>query len=224
MKTCLECPSPISDRSTRCRPCARSRVGKNQLGKKRGPQKHKKKPPQPAPEGFVEIAGMQSIKQLCEAFGKGPKVIIRWRRENGITAFRPTPTKLLPKPRIAIPEDFEETARRMTANALKDHYRRSGNTILRWIAETGVTPPAGARKLVQFIRPANNKQYTGDYREDSEAGRAQYDLQRDGWTVYRCNDTGRQSQGGKFWRCGRNIVTDAELIERAERCRRKRAA
>jgi hypothetical protein len=65
---------------------------------------------------------------------------------------------------------------------------------------------------------------TSSHRDMSAAGQAADVLRRDRWIVFKANDKGRQDAAGKFWVCGRSLLTGEELIERAERAARRLAA
>lgn len=112
------------------------------------------------------------------------------------------------------PEDFAEQARHMTRAALARHYGRDTHVIDRWRAETGavvrkpVIVASQDRGLSDMFRP---------WRDGSLAGRAADYLRKWG-PVFRCDEQGHQTNAGTHWnRGGRTILTDAELIERAER-------
>ncbi len=48
-------------------------------------------------------------------------------------------------------------------------------------------------------------------------------IQRERFAVYRCEDNGKANPNGKFWRVGNVVLTPDELLERAERYRRRAA-
>lgn len=137
-----------------------------------------------------------------------------------------------------LPADFAAKFHLMSVEALADYYHRSQKTISAWATKAGlkrVRPPMVRADRLSRARPVSApkpivKSYAAPrlvthhkgtireiWRDSTEAGKAQEILQRDKWAVYRCDESGRQDVTGKLWRCGRVIVTDAELIERAAR-------
>ena len=127
---------------------------------------------------------------------------------------------------IPIPDDFAQQWQTMCQQALAEHFGVSRPLVRRWTRILGLVRPNTAKvtRYAQDRARAAPKLMTHHkatavevWRDNSAAGEAQRILQGDKWVVYRCDETGRQSQGGKLWRCGEKIVTDAELIERAGR-------
>ncbi len=136
-------------------------------------------------------------------------------------------------PNRAMPADFPERAKTSTNKALIAHYKSSAGTIKRWREECGVALDAevvNARRaqggMSGNASPVRKRFITGLVpqavaeikRDMSRAGLAASFMQRDGWVCHRCTADGRAMPGtGSHWRLGRLVVTDAELIERAER-------
>lgn len=166
-----------------------------------------------------------SIIDAAARYGLGP-----WLSKPGVKA----------KASAAIPRDFAKKRERMTKAQLCRHYRRGMTTISAW--ESALKLPPKVREprktKVKWAPPVNDKPRAipantstkpttpiDRYQRDMSAeGQAQEVLQRDGWVVYRCTSTGMPSHGGSHWQCGRLVVTGAELVERAERVLRRRAA
>jgi len=183
------------------------------------------------------IAGLNAA-QIAESMGngRGRKGVLNAAKHYALGEWasnkggRPTDT---------IPDDFAEKWATMTIRDLMVVYSRSFNTITKWTRKLNLKRPRRAvakPQTVSFIRqaPSEKRRFVKDryanaptnthQRDMSAAGIAADVLRRDRWAVYRCNEAGHQSIGGKFWRCGRVVVTDAELIERAARIERKLAA
>lgn len=141
------------------------------------------------------------------------------------------------------PDDFAEQAETKGTNALSAYYGASKKIVRRWFAETGAKklPP----QIVGNTKPRTEKQlavsrrsYPGKvgsrpvggsaadrtfhavateiHRDTSVAGMAADHLRRIA-PVYRCDERGRQDVKGALWRVGNGILTDAEVIARAER-------
>lgn len=116
----------------------------------------------------------------------------------------------------------------MTRTMLAKHYSRSTDTIDRWCREMNVR----AMPAIPFGSPKAADRIFGtsrviNQREQTPAGRAAAFLQHYG-PIFRCDVRGMPLQDGFFWSCGRLVLSDDELIERAEEKRardaRRRAA
>lgn len=175
-------------------------------------------PPRPVPADFADHAPHESNTKLLRRYNCGHKLLYRWRRETGIPA--DTIHILLP---AEVPDGFALVAPDMTMHELRERYGRAAGTIRKWCRATGVTPRRAERRVTspravmignaeRRFTPLNTRT-----RDMSRAGQAATFLQRLG-PVYRCDASGRQDPKGTRWnRGGRTILTDAELIERAER-------
>lgn len=64
-------------------------------------------------------------------------------------------------------------------------------------------------------------QLTRDLRYISMFDEAADALRRERFVVFRCDDRGRADQKGEFWRLGNTLLTPDELLQRAEKYRRK---
>lgn len=162
---------------------------------------------EPAPADFATVANGMSIIEAADHYGVGRKKIVRWRKETGvepIKACRP------------VPDGFAATARVMAARSLRVHFSASKLTVERWAAECGV----------ELINRSPHRRALHSYgtsptpaikRDDSPAGRAVDECLRRLAPTYRCDDTGRANPKGSYWRHGRVVLSDAEVIARAER-------
>lgn len=174
-----------------------------------------------------------SVNQISNNLGVGRKAVYGAAERYGYVFPKRKPASRAQP----LPVDFAEKFHTMSYEALADYYQRAVKTIRAWASRAGlkrvrpaVTPANRLSRARPIERPiyqrssaaprlvTHHKAVISEVRRDStEAGKAQEILQRDKWVVYRCDETGRQTQSGKLWRCGRVIVTDAELIERAGR-------
>lgn len=110
-----------------------------------------------------------------------------------------------------MPDDFEAVAA-MPVYKLMRMFRARRETIQRWIRACGIEPgPRANLKAVGAINLATVRNW-------SDADDAAAKLRKFG-PVHRCDEQGRFDIAGHFWRAGWAILTDAEIIERANRRR-----
>lgn len=182
----------------------------------------------PVPDDFAEVASRMTRNQMAAHYGVSHSKLLKWRQESGI---EPLPDMgKVAGARREIPDDFAELAKTMTQTALARHYNvGNGNTIRRWIRDSGITPMKPARaggvkferqpyKPIPFFRcnPRSGMlQEQAKHRYSAEDAAA--DTLRRYAPVYRCNDKGAADINGKFWRMGNSLLTPAELLARAER-------
>ena len=137
------------------------------------------------------------------------------------------------------PADFVEIAATRNTHAICKHYGVGERTVKRWFAEKGIIRTRATRlfdpsKPPRPVKPvtvvASRKPAVSrvnwrkpkpaplpDHRDNSRAGLAAQFLQRFG-PVVRCNEDGRLNATGTHWlRGGRFVLTDDEIIARAER-------
>lgn len=180
----------------------------------------------PFPANIDELLARMSDKALAAELGCAKSTIHRMRKERGVYMlheFKGSGGKAL-KP---MPADFASRADGMTLGEICVAFDCSVQTARRWRKEAGLGPAktgyAPGTAIVRRARqPANHpwrsKKAPVDraYVDTSLVGRAADYLRRFG-PVYRCNDEGRPSIGGRFWRRGGGgVLTDAEIVERAE--------
>jgi len=178
----------------------------------------------------ARIANREGAKSIARSYHASPNTIIRMVKRYELGPWR-TPTSV---PQTPIPDDFLQVAPGKTLTQIAAHYGISRSTAGRMQERAGVVPnvPTKVRakvalkaaKPAQFVRNYSAAPVDRPQRDMSPAGLAQEILQRDRWTVFRCNAEGRADVAGRFWLCGRVICTDAELIERADRAARRMAA
>lgn len=161
----------------------------------------------PVPADFAQYAAVETYDELIRRYRASTNLLARWRRMVGVTR----QVTLLPPP-----EGFRLVAPNHTVRELRVRYGRSFDTIYRWCQLCGVEPrkaaPLAAGASTRNFHPQNHA-----HRDTTRAGMAADFLRRLG-PVFRCTPEGRAKPDGTHWnRGGRTILTDAEIIERAER-------
>jgi len=185
--------------------------------------------PRDRPADYAEVAARMTSVQLRRHYRASTSQIARWSAEVGRQRL-PSHTPVI----IPMPADFPEHAS-LTLEQLMEKYGRARAVLRRWRKEAGYIP--GKPKVVEPAQvpcPAplqvhGLKRMAGvgaplPYRRDmTKAGRAAEYLQQFGG-VWRCAESGKPDPEGKFWRRGNAVLTDAEIIERAEWMRNRREA
>jgi hypothetical protein len=186
----------------------------------------------------------EQISALCEALRTSPSqrdaaaalgltykaVVARIHvlREAGETRL-PSPCRKPGKAMLPIPDDFAERASHTSNARLIARYGVCKGTIARWRRETGtvrrqVRPrPAAAPIEAREPRAASPRSGHARFKVDrvgnrgtSQAGEAAEFLRRFG-PVYRADEHGNPKGRPTHWRRGSFVLTDQEIIERAER-------
>lgn len=118
----------------------------------------------------------------------------------------------------AVPDDFKKMAPLMTKSQLAKHYKvKWMGTIDRWLKEARVqarayVPHANRLSKMGIVhRPAEFVKRKDEFEIAADI------LRRERYPVNRCNENGGYNATGKFWRVGRNVLTNEQLIEKAER-------
>lgn len=188
--------------------------------------------PRSVPDDFRAIQADQTIVELAGRYGVSTDMIDRWRREvGGKSVDKQGP-----------PADFADRWATMSLIHLRKHYRIGSIKAASWIKELGLSRapgkpirskakpkpekvararskpvkaiapkklPALGHRVTQLVAPSRgNGEAAATYLQSNRGG---------GWSVFRCDEAGRQLQGGKFWRVGRMVLPDAEVIAMAER-------
>lgn len=164
----------------------------------------------PMPADFAERREEMTNMQLCAHYGRGMSTVARWASECGTRRVK----SVYVKTGAATPADFAMHAHDTVAN-LCVRYGASRDVVRRWRAEAGVV----VRQALPFMpsrKPGNPGVATRTQRDMSHVGQAA-DFLRKYSGVWRCTSTGSPKPDGTHWRRGSAILTDAELIERAER-------
>ncbi len=123
---------------------------------------------------------------------------------------RPSPNK------VETPKGFAEIVPLLTIEQLEERFGLKRGVIYRMCRENGLLPARKPMKRRVSYRPwgAPPKALDPVNHDGSRAALAAEFLRR--WApVYRCDAEGHQLQDGFFWRHGRQVRTDDELIERA---------
>lgn len=176
------------------------------------------------PADFAEQVDRSNLSQLMTHYCVGEQRIKSWAKRAGIQI-----KMNLNSRRRAMPDDFADMAPTMPKNGLMKHYRADITTIRRWIEESGVDamvytppppPPRQARGFV-FGGHARN-QITRDLRQVTMYDEAA-DVLRHHFVVFRCDERGRADQKGEHWRLGNTLLTPDDLLQRADRYRRRAA-
>lgn len=173
------------------------------------------------PDDFAVNAARESNHTLAERYGVSRRTVSGWRHESGLPDYSATNTT-----RKDMPADFKKVAVGLTNARAAEHYGVSWHTIKRWHAEAG-TRPAGqfyAGRLGMRNRGGNYLSQQGkapltrdhDGRDASRAGMAARFLQRTG-PIWRCDAQGNPLPNGFFWKHCNRVISDDEVIERAER-------
>lgn len=178
----------------------------------------------PVPPDFAATATTLTKQQLMALYGAGWNCLTRWLEAVGVTP----PLGCAGVKKALLPDDYRAVAARLvTQSAIGKHYGVSYVIVRRWDREAGLvrqrfipsptprtptTPSTAKRQGGHGFRAS-----AAVPRDTSRAGQAARFLQRD-CPVYRCRPDGQQSERGTHWHYGRNtILTDAEIIARAER-------
>lgn len=109
--------------------------------------------------------------------------------------------------RSPAPPGFSSAAPHLTMKQLRERYRRSAYHINLWCAEKGVRPLHIGR--MKALPPARAI-------EQSLAGRAVEECLRRYGPVFRCDATGAALRDGFFWNRAGRVLSDDDVIARAE--------
>lgn len=162
------------------------------------------------PDDFAAHAHKTNA-ELAAFFGARLEMVTRWRNETGLAGSCVSPNRPVKEP---APTDLRMRARLMTRRQLCEHYRKCSTTIDGWLKSINCRAKPGASgnptwsNLGGLTKPH-------DARENSEAGRAAKFMQGF-WPTYRCDLRGNLLADGAFWKCGREVMSDAALIVAAD--------
>ena len=180
------------------------------------------KPLRAIPSDFAEKAKTMCRNQLVKHYRTSDKAVGRWADECGVH-----PLKVMMRP---APADWEQLCAKHTAAELRRLLQADIKVIKRWIKETEIEPVPFDRKgiIPPNRRPNLLKQMGTPHKAiirdkprsiwDDAA-----DVLRHYGPVYRCDERGRADQKGRYWRAGMVILTPDDLLERADRYRRRAA-
>lgn len=159
----------------------------------------------PVPDDFAVHGPIERNPALAKRYQVSINLITRWRNETGVKA----PHTGGGIPLAPMPDGFAVVAPTMTMRQMRLRFSRGPEVIQRWLNEAGVK--------AKVLRPGGylNGPVNVVQRDMSHLGQAADFLRR--WSpVYRCTEIGRADVKGEFWRRGSAVLTDAELVERAE--------
>ena len=178
-------------------------------------------PQRPVPDDFLTFAPGVQQYILMKHYKASYRTVAHWQKITGVPKCPPPPPP--PARRRPIPDGFAEKVRSSYFNDLVKYYKASGDTVRRWLAEVGMEPgrKPGNRGLDRAGRPYVAK--VCGFVTKSIYDEAADVLRRERWIVYRCTHKGICMKSGNHWRVGNLVVTPEELLERAERVRRKSA-
>lgn len=174
--------------------------------------------------------------QVAAELGLKQSTVLMYGRRHKLGAWKMAPVN---KPGLTIPPEFAEFYTAHTRAETAARFGIAVRTVGKWSGLLGLTKRTPRAVAKPAPKPAHSGRVfvstftqTGpvdrSYKEDSRAGEAARYLQPDYIPTYRCRADGVQDTAGKFWRCGRRILTDAEIIAKADEVRarneRRRAA
>ena len=174
------------------------------------------------PATFKEFAPGKTVAQIIRQYKCSDIAARRWFAEAGIERGVAPSHNMKP-----VPDDFHEVAPRKTKAELKRYYDiKYDKTLTRWLQITGITP----RK---FVPHHNRLSQMGRVHSTMNIYKINttdmYDeavdiIRRERFPVNRCNEDGSYNATGKFYRVGITVLTKEQLLERAERYRRRNNA
>lgn len=175
----------------------------------------------PVPDDFLEVAPGKPQNWLKQYYRTSLKCVIRWQQETGV--MKCTGSLPPPKPKREVPDDLAEVARSRYLHEIVKYYRTSEKVLRRWMKETGIKP--GKRLSANLLERAGQPWVSKltDMRQKNIYDDAADELRRHRWIVYRCTHKGVYARKGDYWRVGQIVCTPDELLERADRARRKAA-
>lgn len=178
-------------------------------------------PFRPVPDDFLQVAPGKTQNWLKQHYRTSTKCVVRWQNETGVEKSKGTPPP--PKPKREAPEDLAEVARSRYLHEIIKYYRTSEKVLRRWMRETGIKP--GKRLAKNTLERAGQPWVSKltDMRQKNIYDEAADELRRHRWIVYRCTHKGVYARKGGYWRVGQIVCTPEELLERADRARRKAA-
>ena len=188
------------------------------------------------PEQLDELRGMiasgMTGAQVAEQLGRNRKSVIAIALKRGLGPWKVRGgRRCLCKPDR---DTFADLWASETIPEIAARFNVSKKTVYMWAQQWGLPAKREveteeqrlerARKISDTLKRSGRKferqcftlayKPEGYQRDMTVAGQAADFMRRDR-RVFRCNATGQQAQGGKFWMCGTVRLTDVELIERA---------
>jgi hypothetical protein len=187
-ETCIDCGAKITRYSLgRCQRCAPLAA---------------KVDSRPAPVDLAERSSEMTHRQMMRHYEASSGTICRWIKDAGLQKRSPG---------MGAPDNFAQIAASATISQLKLHYGVGDCVIKRWCAETNAEP----RQPAYVVFRRNQFPPIKAHRDCSQVGQAADFLRKYG-AVYRCYESGRAATKGTHWSRNGFVLTDAELISRAE--------
>lgn len=176
------------------------------------------------PPDFAQLAPTLTERGLRLHYAAGVNTVSRWLAEAKVAASSSTAHH--ERAAKAVPADYRRVRASLCQRDAAEHYGVARGTARRWDRETGVDtgraalPPRvvpqsmvyGARRTARKPTVPLDRAHV----DITPVGRAVDYLRRYG-PVFRCSSTGRAVDAGDHWRRGPAILTDADVIQRAER-------
>lgn len=172
----------------------------------------------PAPADFAEMAMKMSNPQLAKHYTCGTCLPARWRKELGLGA---GPRMKTGPRKQQMPADFATWAPGKSLREIGQHYGMSHEAARRFRTEAGIdAPPVGFQRQPAGPLPLGRERFmtapvNRAVRDGSRAGMAADYLRKFG-AVFRCTAMGVADTKGTHWCRGSAILTDAEIVQRAE--------
>jgi hypothetical protein len=154
------------------------------------------------PDNFADNWQIMTAEELAEHYNIATQTVTKLCRQLGLKrGSEKLKNSLRPKP-----DGFEEVAH-LSEHALRLRFACGVHAVRRWRKEIGYVSPQN-----RAIDRAPSVLRMGV--EDKSAVLAQKYLQKNR-PVYRCDANGKFG-GNTHWRCGRDTLTDAALVEKAK--------
>lgn len=116
------------------------------------------------------------------------------------------------------PDDFLSVLHRLGSQGAAKHFNASLSTVTRWRREAGMVLHERARRVRSGGLPKQRGLIcSGLLQRDVTLPGQAADFLRQYGSVHRCNENGKPDSKGKFWRRNFSVLTDDELMGRAER-------
>lgn len=165
--------------------------------------KNRKMPPKSFAKDWTKLGR----DELLEKYNIGLRVFYRWKKELNL----PSKSKAPPPPKMRpVPDGFQSIAPTMSIPALAKFYTAGANTVRRWIEETGAPRPGPAVYTSSWPKARGIPPQKNDHEHERAAN-----YLRKFMAVSPCDEAGVYKLGGSHYRVGYNVMSRAELIEKA---------
>jgi hypothetical protein len=168
----------------------------------------------PVPADFLEHASAQNA-ELTARYDVSKSTVTRWRKETNTRkrdVARPRPVGVPYKP-LPVPDNFVALAPTMRMHEAGIFWGVGPRPLYRWARKVGVS----FRRIKQIGNRQNSMPTDrAAHRDMSNAGQAADHLRRYG-PVFRCTADGKPDTKGTHWHRGSFVLTDEDIIDRAQR-------